>query len=349
MYQIDDLNKYPYFEGLLKTTKIEYIIDQLTGLVCRKNILEFVRYLIDNKEHFSLAIMDLDNFKTVNDTYGHTIGDDLLEKLGSDLIKYVGNNGLVGRFGGDEFLIITFNKNDYDSIHSFYRGMYQSKDVLRKHFISGPIDVFITGTLGSASFPKDASNFDDLFLMADKTLYRGKMKGRNCFIIYVHEKHKDLQIQKMANDDEATIIFNINNIFSSNDSFYQKMIDVSEYLKTSLRLDKIYYIDKNNKLFDTLNMSILAEELKLKNVKFNNELYKTDYKYEVKELSFGEYIIKDEMTSLLATRIKAKNEVLGFVVFGLKRTAKIWANSEIAILLFLGKTISLELLTDEKE
>ena len=55
------------------------------------------------------------------------------------------------------------------------------------------------------------------------------------------------------------------------------------------------------------------------------------------------------MTSMLSTRIKTKDDILGYIIFGLKRTAKIWANSEIAILFFLAKTISLDLILDEKE
>jgi hypothetical protein len=73
--------------------------------------------------------------------------------------------------------------------------MYESYCVLRKNVKLKNCSPFITGTIGSASYPEDAKNYNDLFSMSDKTLYRGKMKGRNCFIIYLPEKHADINLK----------------------------------------------------------------------------------------------------------------------------------------------------------
>ena len=111
MYKVDDLIKYPYFKDLLQKNKIEYVLDPLSGVVNRKYIAEFVMDIFAKKIPFRLAILDLDDFKLINDKYGHLVGDNVLEGLGNDLINYVGENGIAGRFGGDEFIILHQHKN----------------------------------------------------------------------------------------------------------------------------------------------------------------------------------------------------------------------------------------------
>ena len=341
MYNEKQITKYDYFKKILKKNKIEYILDPLTGAISRRYFIEFIKDLVSSNTKFTLAIIDLDDFKTINDKYGHLSGDYILEHFSENLIDYVGDNGLVGRFGGDEFLIAIFGIDDYDDIHAFYQKLFNN--ILRNHYIIGQNDIYTTGTLGSARFPEDAATFEELFVVSDKTLYRGKMKGRNCYIIYVHEKHKDLKIESLHKDDLAIILFNINTIFDEHDSFEQKMMDISEYLKDNLRLDNIYYIDQNKTFYDALEMKKICDNIDLSDIRFNNELYKRDYHKDVNKLPFGPYIENDEISSLLITRIKDKDEIKGYIMFALKRMAMIWHNQEIATLLYLAKTISLEI------
>ena len=87
MYSVNDLKKYEYFTKLLKDNKIEYVLDPLTGVIARKYILDFVKTLIIDKTPFTMAILDLDNFKEINDNYGHATGDRVLENIGNDLIN----------------------------------------------------------------------------------------------------------------------------------------------------------------------------------------------------------------------------------------------------------------------
>ncbi|MBQ7305434.1 MAG: GGDEF domain-containing protein, partial [Clostridia bacterium] len=84
------------------------MVDSLTGLVSRKYMIGFIQHLIENGVPFTLALLDLDNFKFINDTYGHKIGDGVLAGLAGDLEKYLEDYGIAGRYGGDEFLIINF-------------------------------------------------------------------------------------------------------------------------------------------------------------------------------------------------------------------------------------------------
>ena len=108
MYSKEQLIKYPYFEKILQDRDISTVVDSLTGLISRSYIIGFIHNLIDNKIPFTLAMVDLDNFKYINDTQGHKIGDAVLSGFSSDLKRYLSDYGVAGRFGGDEFLIVNF-------------------------------------------------------------------------------------------------------------------------------------------------------------------------------------------------------------------------------------------------
>ena len=198
MYTREQLEKYPYFADVLKNEPdASALLDQLTGLVSRGHILWFAQWLIEHRVPFSFAMMDMDNFKFVNDTYGHHAGDEVLVKVADELIAILDGIGLAGRFGGDEMLIVNLRDTTYDACKALFTRFYDGT-VLRKNYVLKDCSPFITATVGCAIYPKDAQDYDTLFEMIDKTLYRVKNKGRNCHIIYVEEKHKDIVIRRIA-------------------------------------------------------------------------------------------------------------------------------------------------------
>ncbi len=120
MYSEADLKKYEYFKDI----DINYALDSLTGVLSRPNILGFAQHLIDNNVEFMMGIIDIDNFKLINDNYGHKAGDECLSMFASNLSSYIGNDGLVGRFGWDEFVIIYFKNTSYDEVHDYIEKMF---------------------------------------------------------------------------------------------------------------------------------------------------------------------------------------------------------------------------------
>lgn len=172
------------------TRKIE--IDSLTGLLAKGEITNMVIRTIDleKRQDVSLAIVDIDHFKQVNDTFGHMTGDTIIRQVAAVLADEVGDNGLVGRIGGDEFLILFYDAYDLESARPRLRSI--------KNTVCGlfPPDVpgqpAITLSIGCAAYPKDASNYEELFELADYALYRAKEKGRNRYIIYSRELHGDI-------------------------------------------------------------------------------------------------------------------------------------------------------------
>lgn len=180
------------------TRKIE--IDSLTGLLAKGEITNMAIRMVDQekKQNLSLAIVDIDHFKKVNDVFGHMTGDNIIRQVASILADEVGDNGLVGRIGGDEFMIIFYDAYDMETARPRLRSI--------KNTVCGmfPPDVpgqpTVTLSIGCAAYPKDASNYEELFALADFALYRAKEKGRNRYIIYDRKLHGDIsEIKNTAN------------------------------------------------------------------------------------------------------------------------------------------------------
>ncbi|MDE6014405.1 MAG: GGDEF domain-containing protein [Acetatifactor sp.] len=176
--------------------------DYLTGVLTKAEISNLAVNTVDVKKtgNVTIAIIDIDYFKKVNDVYGHMMGDEVLKRTASIIQNEVREDGLVGRFGGDEFLVIFYDAYDMETMRERLRSI---KNGVASSFVktqSGE-DISITLSIGCAAYPKDADNYEDLFFLADFALYRAKEKGRNRYIIYNRDKHgtlEDIRNNKMS-------------------------------------------------------------------------------------------------------------------------------------------------------
>lgn len=258
MYSKQELTVYPYFERTLNRMSLEAIHDSLTGLIARPFMLDFIRDLIDRAVPFALAIVDLDNFKSINDNFGHAAGDQVLEQVSADLREFVGEDGLVGRFGGDELLIIYFKSVEYAAVHSFFMRMYHSGTVFRRELRLDDKVIYITATVGCAAFPKDGADYDGLFLRIDKALYRGKNKGRNCFIVYVPAKHDALNINSLNKSSLYETLKRMAEAFAGSDGAAEKLRRMFLPVRENLNINRLLTIDSDGVLTDAESGETLA-------------------------------------------------------------------------------------------
>lgn len=167
--------------------------DSLTGLVDKADIMRIAQERIDERklEGTTLAIIDIDFFKNINDTYGHQFGDTVIKKVAEIISTEIGNNGISGRFGGDEFLVILYNVKNETDLRKHLKGI---KNTVSTVFAGKGIDedTPLSVSIGCASFSNDAENYEDVFALADYCLYIAKEKGRNRYIIYNEQKHGTL-------------------------------------------------------------------------------------------------------------------------------------------------------------
>lgn len=141
-------------------------LGQVMALARRNNTMAAVLYL------------DLDNFKTVNDSLGHAAGDDLLRQVAGRLQLAVRDSDTVSRQGGDEFLLLLGDVSDEEAITAAANKVMQQ---LVPPFTLNGMEVHVTASLGLAVFPRDGIDTDTLLKNADLAMYRAKEAGRNVF------------------------------------------------------------------------------------------------------------------------------------------------------------------------
>lgn len=167
--------------------------DSFTGLLTKGEIVNAAVRAIDveKREGVTLAIIDIDHFKKVNDTFGHMVGDELIKNIATIIEREVGDTGLVGRFGGDEFFVLFYDVYDMEYCRERLRSI---KNIVPTTYpVNNENKPAVTISVGCAAYPKDADNYEDIFTLADFALYRAKEKGRNRYIIYDKEKHGTLE------------------------------------------------------------------------------------------------------------------------------------------------------------
>ncbi len=169
-------------------------LDLATGIYNKKAVTDMItedinKASISGKEsQMFLMILDIDNFKSVNDSYGHYFGDEVIKAFADALKLSVGGRGLVGRIGGDEFVALIKDVTIEDlriMLKSMRKGLKVSLAQKQPEYL------FCT-SIGIAQFGKDGSDFETLFKIADAALYIAKEKGKDRYIIYDYNKHGDI-------------------------------------------------------------------------------------------------------------------------------------------------------------
>jgi diguanylate cyclase (GGDEF)-like protein len=162
--------------------------DTLTGLPNRSQFYDSLTHsLRQAEEHkWSLAVLflDVDRFKNVNDTLGHTIGDELLRQFSSRLVDCLRVRDTIGRFGGDEFAAILMLP---DGAQNAIAVVDKIRDALRRPFDLKGHEVTVTASIGIAVYPDDGAEPDTLIQYADTAMYRAKEAGRDAFRFFTAE------------------------------------------------------------------------------------------------------------------------------------------------------------------
>ena len=149
--------------------------DYLTGLPNRRKLEQRMNYLVQNRKTFMVAITDIDEFKTINDTYGHHVGDKVLAEIAKILVKNKKSDYFVARFGGDEFItVIEVNLKDKEELQYIKNDL----ETVQHQIEIEDFKFSVTLSTGISIYPKDANNIVDLIKLADGALYDVKHSGK---------------------------------------------------------------------------------------------------------------------------------------------------------------------------
>ncbi len=160
--------------------------DQLTGLANRASARQQLEQALmaagETLTELAVLFIDLDDFKRVNDTHGHLVGDELLASVGRRLRAVVRPTDLLARLGGDEFLILMLGAAAISD--SATQVAARVVATLRDPFALSVGEVQIAASVGISSYPRDAATVDDLLRHADRAMYGAKRSGKNGFLVH---------------------------------------------------------------------------------------------------------------------------------------------------------------------
>ena len=197
--------------------------DLLSGLANRNALNEYCERLIEKskraQEEFAFLFLDLDHFKSVNDSLGHNVGDDLLKKVSSMINEVIRPNDFIARVGGDEFVIII---TEYDSIMEVTSIIQRIQKQLAQTWVIQTHPITISSSVGIAFYPKDGDNIISLMQHSDIAMYEAKKSGRARYHFFTEELNK--KVQDTINLDNKMRDALVNDEYKL---FYQPKVDIS--------------------------------------------------------------------------------------------------------------------------
>ena len=199
--------------------QLEYLSthDELTGLLNRRSFAMKLEYALQkakrNKSKVAILFLDLDEFKQVNDTLGHTIGDNLLKAVGNRLESSLRDSDILARVGGDEFNIFVDGFKNITELQLFAQKILDEFD---EPFVDVDSEIVSSTSIGIALFPDDGEDSETLIKNADLAMYKSKERGKNSFSFYSTKfseylQHRMSMIQALKaaikNQDEFVLYY----------------------------------------------------------------------------------------------------------------------------------------------
>lgn len=334
-----------YFNKLNVSSEI--LLDPLTKVISRRYIMSYVTYLASKNIPFSFAILDIDNFKLINDSYGHMVGDKILTTVANIICEAASDNCFVGRYGGDEFIVVFEGDDSYDAAWTNLKAIFNA---IRHPITIDILTLNLTCSAGCSSYPKDGSTLEEIFKKSDRLLYRAKTKGRNCFVIYVKEKHQDLEFKK-----EATVPERMNKIdffFKGEQDLYYEVYEALLFLVNDIKTESagLFEVGKAPLMYKSdmeHTVSRVSEEILEKHYK--RDLIVINARADLDRTSrLRQYMEGHNIRALVAVKLEFKGKYFGYIMFA-QSHYRIWQEDDLAIVKYLSTIIAMSLYYNEEE
>lgn len=180
--------------------------DSLTNLPNRNTFIKELNKqfekCIKNNTFSAVLFIDIDDFKKINDSLGHNAGDLLLQRVSLSMSRLIGNDDVIGRFGGDEFLILIRNVRNKEELTGYAKNVL---NIFENNFELEGSKIFITASIGISILPVDGENTNIILKNSDTAMYYAKENGKNKFAFYNENMsnilNRNLQIERMLRFD----------------------------------------------------------------------------------------------------------------------------------------------------
>ncbi|MEG0797885.1 MAG: diguanylate cyclase [Acidaminococcaceae bacterium] len=364
---IDEIKK----QSELLANKVQ--ADPMTGLYNKIAIATLSNEMLKNTTHVqhALILLDIDNFKGINDTLGHAFGDLVLIEISTKLKNSFRDNDLVGRLGGDEFVI--FMKN-VAGVNSVLKKVTELSAAFRQTYSGEKGAYTISCSMGVVMVKDPHENFAALCRKADAALYQAKRNGKDQFVLYQEDQADSYPLQNTRTDDEE--LQNLKTTHSIEGQIFELLYTSKDFnLTINMALAAIgqqYHVsrvaifenDENglttSNTYEWCNEGIIPGISHLQQVPLtsgsssifdsfdhNGLLYCND----VKELPayFREALALHNMLSTLQVTIVNDEKVCGFIGFGECKGYRVWTAEEVEKLAFLSKVLSVFLFKKKAE
>lgn len=191
--------------------------DYLTNFLNKREIIKSVNHQLEDNPSipYVMVVIDIDNFKSINDTFGHTFGDNVIIDNANTIRTVLPSNSLLGRVGGDEFVALLVDC-------TMEKASIKAKelcDAFQKDYSGDGVVRHISASIGLAEYGKHGNNYKEMFDMADRAMYRVKQKGKSSFQIANKNDNKKVEMRvketteshvNLDKDDQQFLLFAIN-------------------------------------------------------------------------------------------------------------------------------------------
>lgn len=347
--------------------------DALTKLLNKASTRQLAAEYLDERDEGAQAamlVLDLDNFKSVNDTYGHLYGDTVLSQLGDRLKKLFRAHDIIGRIGGDEFLILMKDIPNEELLVKRCRILLD----MSRELLSGLVpDLDVSCSIGAAVAPFHGTSYSELFRHADEALYITKSKGKNTYTIYDPRESFGTRlggkprVTTCIDSDEQPGLANgsfVRTVFRrlyESSSIEKTVEELLAYIGKQLNVSRVYIFENSedntacSNTFEWCNEGISPEIDSLQNLSYTedipgwHELFDergTFYCSDINGLAphFREILEPQGIRSMLQCAIMDGGVFRGYVGFDECTRNRMWNQEQINLLQFFSEVVTLFLL-----
>ncbi len=345
--------------------------DALTKLLNKSSTqLLTAEYLTDREPNSlsAMMILDLDNFKSINDTYGHLFGDTILAQIGGSLRKLFRAHDIIGRIGGDEFLIFLKDIPNEDMLRERCELLL---GLFRDLFERRVPDLDVSCSIGVSLAPQHGTSFNELFQHADEALYLTKQRGKNAYSFYdpieTHAAAMGANAPTRIDSDEQpgmadnSFVYYVFRCLHESNNVEKTIDELLAHIGKELNVSRVYIFENSednstcSNTFEWCNEGITPEKESLQSVSYVTDIPGWPEVYDEKGIfyctdvttlpeQFRQILEPQAIRSMLQCAIMDGGVFRGYVGFDECKNNRLWTQDQIQLLSFLAEMLALFLL-----